>query len=98
MAFRDVMVHSPVEPRQSMPLGVASCHENVRELQKMNFRKERLSLGRDAVMGGNDLPLAANLHPYVGQPVVIFVGLTFGFAFLVIGAGDNGRVAVETDF
>src|ERR1051325_6712474 len=65
---------------------------------KMDSRKERRSLRRDAVMRGNDLPLAANLHPYVGQAVVVFVRLTFGIALLVIGAGDNGGVPVETNF
>ena len=45
----------------------------------------------------HDLPLADGFHPDVGQAVVVLVGLAVGFSLLVVGAGDDRGVAVETD-
>src|SRR5665811_1842949 len=62
-------------------------------------RSEAGSLfGGNAVLGRHDLPSAADLHPNIGHAGMLLVALAVGFAFLVIGARDNSRVAMHAHF
>src|SRR4029077_12513914 len=54
-------------------------------------------LGWNAVMGGDDLPLSADLDPDIGQTVMVFVGLAVRLAFFVIGPSYDGRVPVHAN-
>jgi hypothetical protein len=53
--------------------------------------------GRITVVRCDNLPPAVNVHPDIGETVVIFVGLTFGDTFFVIRASDDSRVAMHSD-
>src|SRR5437868_8891591 len=57
-----------------------------------------LLLSRHAVVRGDELPSAGDIHPDIGEAVAIFVRLAFGGAFLVVAASDYGNVAVHADF
>src|SRR5713101_1691367 len=53
------------------------------------------TLQRDTVMGSNHLPGAPNLHPNVGEPVVILVWLAVGLSPLVIRPGHHSDAAMQ---
>jgi hypothetical protein len=56
---------------------------------------EHFSLaGRNTVVRCDNLPPAVDVHPDIGQAVVIFVGLTFGDTFFVIRTSDDSRTSI----
>src|SRR5947209_2534461 len=57
-----------------------------------------LVLGGHAVVRGDELPSAGDVHPDIGEAVAVFIGLALGGAFLVVAASDHGNVAVHADF
>src|SRR5438876_8894929 len=57
-----------------------------------------LVLGGHAVVRGDELPGAGDIHPDISKAVAVFVGLALGGAFLVVAASDHGNVAVHADF
>jgi len=57
--------------------------------------RNRSLLHRHAVVRRHHLPLSPALHPYVGEPVVILVGFSIGFATFVICARHHRRVPVH---
>src|ERR1700751_3457290 len=56
------------------------------------------SLNRNAVVRGNHLPSAVNVHPDVSEPVMVFVGLPFYCPFLVIRPSYHNCVPMTVNF
>jgi len=46
---------------------------------------------------GDQLPLSVDLHPDIGEPVAIVKAFPGRLAPLVIGAGDNGCIAMHSN-
>jgi hypothetical protein len=56
------------------------------------------SLDRDAVVRGNHLPSRVEIHPNIGETVMVFVGLPFNCSLLMIRPSHHGRVSVDANF
>jgi len=56
-----------------------------------------LLVGRNAVVGSDNLPPAVYVHPDIRETVAVFVGFTLGYTFFVIRTGDNSRVPVHSN-
>src|SRR5262249_26436901 len=49
----------------------------------------------NAILRGDELPLALAFQPDVGHAVAVFIALRFGGSHLMVSAGDYGDVSVH---
>ena len=61
-------------------------------------RAKQLLLSAKAVVRHDRLPLAVDVHPDIGQTIMVFVRFTLRSALFMISPGDHGGVAVHTNF
>ena len=53
-------------------------------------------VNRNAVMGRDNLPVAADFHPHVGQAITIFIGGAFRSSLFMICASNDRRVPMRS--
>ena len=61
----------------------------------MVLSPDACSVSRHAVVRSDYLPAAVGFNPYIGEAVVVFVGLAPGSSFFMIVAGDDDGVSVR---